>query len=269
MYLLSTIYYRLKQSKTLFIIAQIPNAFQRLFFFLPSRIYAILYLKSFLISEDFKKEEESNIMKAMILDVDGTLWDTTGVVAEAWMQAASELMIPLDTPITADRLKQEFGKPMDEIAANLFPTLSESQRALVMESCCEYEEFYLENAREPLLFDGVKETILTLSQNYAVCIVSNCQKGYIELFLKKTGLENAITDFECFGNTRLSKGENIRLLMERTQITDAVYVGDTKGDADACTFAGIPFIFAEYGFGSPTHYAHKITRFPELLEYPF
>ena len=42
-------------------------------------------------------------MKAMILDVDGTLWDTTGVVAEAWMQAASELMIPLDTPITADR----------------------------------------------------------------------------------------------------------------------------------------------------------------------
>lgn len=158
---------------------------------------------------------------------------------------------------------------MDEIAANLFPTLSESQRALVMESCCEYEEFYLENAREPLLFDDVKETILTLSQNYAVCIVSNCQKGYIELFLKKTGLENAITDFECFGNTRLSKGENIRLLMERTQITDAVYVGDTKGDADACTFAGIPFIFAEYGFGSPTHYAHKITRFPELLEYPF
>ncbi len=208
-------------------------------------------------------------MKAMILDVDGTLWDTTGVVAEAWMQAASELMIPPDTPITADRLKQEFGKPMDEIAANLFPTLSESQRALVMESCCEYEEFYLENAREPLLFDGVKETILTLSQNYAVCIVSNCQKGYIELFLKKTGLENAITDFECFGNTRLSKGENIRLLMGRTQITDAVYVGDTKGDADACTFAGIPFIFAEYGFGSPTHYAHKITRFPELLEYPF
>lgn len=38
------------------------------------------------------------------------------------------------------------------------------------------------------------------------------------------------------------QGENIRLLMERTQITDAVYVGDTKGDADACTFAGIPFI---------------------------
>ena len=68
-------------------------------------------------------------MKAMILDVDGTLWDTTGVVAEAWMQAASELMIPPDTPITADRLKQEFGKPMDEIAANLSDSVRISARS--------------------------------------------------------------------------------------------------------------------------------------------
>ena len=207
--------------------------------------------------------------KAILLDVDGTLWDTTGVVAEAWMQAASELMIPLDTPITADRLKQEFGKPMDEIAANLFPSLSASQRMLVMESCCEYEEYYLENAKEQLLFDGVAETIRTLSQSHPICIVSNCQKGYIELFLKKTGLKDVVTDFECFGNTGLSKGENIRLLMHRCQIKDAVYVGDTQGDADACAFAKIPFIFAGYGFGSPDHYDYKILRFSELLGYSF
>lgn len=207
--------------------------------------------------------------KAILLDVDGTLWDTTGVVAEAWMQAASELMIPLDTPITADRLKQEFGKPMDEIAANLFPSLSASQRMLVMESCCEYEEYYLENAKEQLLFDGVAETIRTLFQSHPICIVSNCQKGYIELFLKKTGLKDVVTDFECFGNTGLSKGENIRLLMHRCQIKDAVYVGDTQGDADACAFAKIPFIFAGYGFGSPDHYDHKILRFSELLDYSF
>ena len=71
-------------------------------------------------------------MKAIILDVDGTLWDTTQVVADAWMHAASELQIPLQLPITADRLKQEFGKPMDEIAASLFPELSESQRTCLL-----------------------------------------------------------------------------------------------------------------------------------------
>ena len=158
---------------------------------------------------------------------------------------------------------------MDEIAANLFPSLSASQRMLVMESCCEYEEYYLENAKEQLLFDGVAETIRTLSQSHPICIVSNCQKGYIELFLKETGLKDVVTDFECFGNTGLSKGENIRLLMHRCQIKDAVYVGDTQGDADACAFAKIPFIFAGYGFGSPDHYDYKILRFSELLDYSF
>ena len=182
------------------------------------------------------------------------------------MHAASELQILLELPITADRLKQEFGKPMDEIAASLFPKLSESQRTLVMETCCNYEEFYLENTTECLLFPHVKETLCSLSQKHTVCIVSNCQKGYIELFLQKNGLTDIITDFECFGNTGLSKGENIRLLMERCQITDAIYVGDTQGDADACAFAGIPFVFAGYGFGSPAAYAHKISEFSELNE---
>lgn len=207
-------------------------------------------------------------MKAIILDVDGTLWDTTQVVANAWMHAVSELQIPLEFPITADCLKQEFGKPMNEIAANLFPSLSESQRTLVMKTCCDYEEFYLENTTECLLFPKVKETIRSLSQEYPVCIVSNCQQGYIELFLQKNDLADAITDFECFGNTGYSKGENIRLLMERCQITDAIYVGDTQGDADACAFAKVPFVFAKYGFGSPVHYDDQISDFSQLKNLP-
>ena len=37
--------------------------------------------------------------------------------------------------------------------------------------------------------------------------------------------------------------------MERNNLKDVVYVGDTQGDADACKEADVPFIFAEYGFG--------------------
>ena len=49
---------------------------------------------------------------------------------------------------------------------------------------------------------------------------------------------------------RSPKGENIRLIMERNQIKDAVYVGDTAGDAQACRLAGVPMIYAAYGFGN-------------------
>lgn len=73
-------------------------------------------------------------------------------------------------------------------------------------------------------------------------------------------------DYECFGDTGKSKGENIRLIMERNRIDDAVYVGDTQGDYEAAVFAGIPFIFAKYGFGNPANYDYAINGIKELLD---
>lgn len=203
-------------------------------------------------------------MNAIILDVDGTLWDTTDLVADAWTDAAHRLQIHLREPITGSRLKNEFGKPMDEIAKNLFPDLSLTAQQQVMDACCAAEEARLEACRKNLLFPGVDETIRTLSESRNLFIVSNCQKGYIEMFLKKNRLADCICDFECFGNTGLSKGENIRLLMERQNLSHAFYVGDTQGDLDACRHAGIPFIFASYGFGHPETFDFKISSFSEL-----
>ena len=34
---------------------------------------------------------------------------------------------------------------------------------------------------------------------------------------------------------------------------------------DAAAAAGIPFIFASYGFGNPTHWDAKIEKFEDLL----
>ena len=104
-----------------------------------------------------------------------------------------------------------------------------------------------------------------LSEKEEVCIVSNCQAGYIELTMKALGIEKYITDIECPGYTNLPKGENCKLVMERNGFTSAVYVGDTQGDCDASAFAGIPFVFCEYGFGKPDRYDYKISKFSELL----
>ena len=105
-----------------------------------------------------------------------------------------------------------------------------------------------------------------LSKKYKVCIVSNCQAGYIEQTMRLLGITDCITDFECPGYTNLPKGENCKLVMERNGFTSAVYVGDTQGDADAAAFAGIPFVYCAYGFGTPETYDYKIEKFPELLD---
>ena len=88
--------------------------------------------------------------------------------------------------------------------------------------------------------------------------------GYIELFLKKTGLGSFITDFECAGNTGHPKGYNIRLVADRNHLEHPVYVGDIDGDRVASEEAGVPFCHASYGFGEVDHADYVIKNFSEL-----
>lgn len=203
-------------------------------------------------------------MKNIILDVDGTLWDTTEVIAKAWNRAISEIG-GTAAIITSSILKREFGKPMDEIANNLFFDASERNRELLLELCCKYEHDVLKDNTDDLLFSYVRETLRKLSEKCSLFIISNCQSGYIELFMEKAGVEKYITDYECFGDTGKSKGENIKLVMKRNNLDEAVYVGDTQGDYEATVFAGIPFVFAKYGFGSVENCYLAISEIKELL----
>ena len=84
-------------------------------------------------------------------------------------------------------------------------------------------------------------------------IVSNCQEDYIETFLDYYGLWKYITDTENAGRTGKSKGENIRLVVERNGFDRVLYVGDTQKDCDAADLAGVPFVHAAYGFGTIDH----------------
>ena len=74
------------------------------------------------------------------------------------------------------------------------------------------------------------------------------------------------------GRTGLDKGENIRLVMARNGVNRAVYVGDTQGDADAAKKAGVPLIFAAYGFGrvaDAEYVIQEISELPSILEQIF
>ena len=103
-----------------------------------------------------------------------------------------------------------------------------------------------------------------LAKEYVLGVVSNCQEGYIEIYLDQCGFPELFCDFESAGHTGISKGENIRLVMARQGITDCVYVGDTQGDCDAAKMAGIPFIHAAYGFGTIAQEVPKIDSFKDL-----
>lgn len=203
-------------------------------------------------------------LEGIILDIDGTIWNTTGIVSVAWNRAIEQSGFPAKK-VNAQMLQGEFGKTMDAIALDLWPELSGAQRELLLSYCCTEEQIALRENTIDISYPGAAQTIRELSSSENFYIVSNCQSGYIELTMEKTGIAPFIRDFECFGRTGKAKAENIQLLMARNGIRTAVYVGDTQGDADASTQAGIPFIWASYGFGSVSRYAEKIDSFADLI----
>ncbi len=183
----------------------------------------------------------------VIFDVDGTIWDSTSVVEEAWNRALIDTGHP-EVSVTADTLKGLFGLPMLEIMRNVLPGVSEKDVRIFDKVCIEYEQAALVDT-SGIPYINIEETIKKLSEKCKVIIVSNCQSGYIELMMKHLKLEPFVTDKICHGDNGLSKAENIKLMNKKHGLKNSVYVGDTIMDANACREAKEFFVFASYGFG--------------------
>ncbi|WP_195952887.1 HAD family hydrolase [Clostridium saudiense] len=200
----------------------------------------------------------------IIFDLDGTLWDSTAEVAKTWTSVIAKYNLNRKE-VTVEDLKPCMGKLLDEIASILLPELDPKKQMQVIKECCEYENEYL-GEYGATLYDKLEDALKELSKNHKLFIVSNCQDGYIECFFKAHKLDKYFIDYECPGRTGLPKGENIKLIVERNNLKNPVYVGDTQGDANAAKLANVPFIFAKYGFGNVDEFFNSIESFDELLE---
>lgn len=200
----------------------------------------------------------------IIFDIDGTIWNTTGVVERAWNRALDECNLSY-AHVTAKTLQGLFGLPMMEIIDAILPNETPKKKLEFKPLCYRYEEEYL-RVESGVLYDGMKETVKKLSKIHPLFIVSNCQGGYIELMLEKTGMENYFKDFTCPQYTDRLKADNIRIICERNGIKNPVYVGDTQMDADACRQAGVPIIYASYGFGKIENPDYTIKKISDILD---
>lgn len=207
------------------------------------------------------------MIDGVIFDVDGTLWDSTDVVKDAWNQAL------LDNDygfydITADRLKGLFGLPMFEILKALMPEATQEDLERLSPSVFSYEHEYLDK-NPPATYEGVQDMFKALSKDYPLFIVSNCQSGYIELFLRKTNLSEYVKGHLCPGDTGRLKADNIKQICQEYNLKNAIYIGDTIMDEMACAEAGVPFVYCTYGFGTPKNPDFTIDKpmdLPRLLK---
>ena len=203
----------------------------------------------------------------ILFDLDGTLCDASIPIVQCWNDVFRRK--GADKQLSLDDMHRLMGKTLPEIASALFPGWPDAARQNLIQECCEAELVPLKR-QGGTLYPLVEETLRTLHRQYSLYIVSNCQDGYIPCFLEAHGLAPLFADWECSGHTGKSKGENIRMVIERNRLDRAVYLGDTLGDQRAAEEAGIPFLHAAYGFGQPDKPVPSLKAFsdlPSLLSY--
>lgn len=202
-------------------------------------------------------------MDSIIFDVDGTLWDSTATCAQAWNTAILR-ETGTDPHFTAQTLKGLFGRLLPDIAKVVFPDESTQRQLYLIDQCCREEHQALLKKCAPL-YPDLETTLCRLSKKYRLFIVSNCQAGYIEVFLESSKLGSYFEGHLCPGDTGNAKADNILQIIRDYQLQSPVYVGDTDGDYRASKTAGVPFVYAAYGFGTVSTPDYTIKSPGELL----
>ena len=201
--------------------------------------------------------------KAIIFDMDGTLWDTTPLLTEVWNRAMQNYEETRGRHLSLEEIRSLMGKTMYEIGELMMPGVSEERKEVIFNGCIDAEDAELLK-RGGTLYPGLVETLRVLKNEYHFYIVSNGQENYARNFISFYGFEDLFEDEETFGRTLLSKGENIKLIIKRNGADKAVYVGDTLQDESSARYAGVPFIYAAYGFGE-SESADAVINSPEEL----
>lgn len=197
-----------------------------------------------------------------IFDMDGTLWDAVDSYCRVWDRTLAD-MGDSSRHVSRRELESLMGTPLDqiydavvgrpEIFSEFMARLSANEKALMPELGGK-------------LYPGVEPTIRELAAGAKLFMVSNCEENGLPNFLNYTGLKPYFTDTLSYGQTGLDKDANIRTLVERYRLERPVYVGDTAGDLEQTHKAGLPFVWAAYGFGRDLRgYDYKIQSFSDLL----
>lgn len=203
----------------------------------------------------------------IIFDLDGTLWDSTDVILKVWNEAANDFK-EITNEITLEDIQGAMGLILEDIGRKFYPYLSDEKIREVVKYCSKTENEYL-STHGAKLYDSLEDTLEKLYKNHRLFIVSNCQEGYIEAFLKAHKLDKYFDDFENPGRTGLPKWENIKMVVKRNNLQNPVYVGDTAGDRKAAKLAGVPFVFAKYGFGNVEDYEYVVEKFQDVVNLEF
>lgn len=175
-------------------------------------------------------------MKAVIFDMDGTLFQTATILEKSLEQAFSILRERGEWQGSApiDEYRNIMGVPLPVVWQALLPEKSDEIKG---EMDGLFLERLIENIREGhgALYPGVEELLGKLcSEGYSIFIASNGLVRYLEVIVSYYGLERWVKETFSIEQAESSdKAELVHIIKEKYAVTEGAVVGDRLSDIRA------------------------------------
>ena len=181
----------------------------------------------------------------IVFDWDGTLSDSTGLIAECIQLAAHDLGFKVPTLVQA---KSIIGLGLLQSTSTLFPELSETDRTRF---AARFREHYVPRDHEATLYNGVRELLLQLPRpKRFLAVATGKPRAGLERAFERTQLKPHFQFSRC-GDEGMPKPDADMLLrlMEFANVAPArtLMIGDTTHDLDLAHNAGVSVVGVTYG----------------------
>lgn len=183
--------------------------------------------------------------RLVVFDWDGTLADSTVIIASAIQRACGDLGLPVPDERAA---RHVIGLGLVDALRHVAPTLPEARYP---ELALRYRDHYLARDPEIPLFDGVAELLRDLRDaGYMLGIATGKSRRGLDRALEQQGLRHVFHHTRCADEGRPKPDPDmLHCLMDRARVTPAqtLMIGDTSHDVALARNAGAGVLAVSYG----------------------
>ena len=175
-------------------------------------------------------------MKAVIFDMDGTLFQTGKILEQSLEEAFAVLRERGDWqgPAPVEEYRNIMGVPLPVVWETLLPETSEETKR-EMDRC--FLERLIANIGEGKgdLYPDAREVFTALRlEGYCIFIASNGLVRYLSAIVEHYGLDEWVTETFSIEQAESSdKAELVRMIIEKYDVTEGAVVGDRLSDIRA------------------------------------